>query len=91
MKTVKSIIPEPDFSIVHVSWVDSCEPKENSEIEVHDIPSPQLLSNVGFLIKEDEDYISLAGSHKKELLTFDYVISIPRITIIRIYYLYRKK
>tara|TARA_R110000765_G_scaffold16379_4_gene46132 strand:+ start:2814 stop:3089 length:276 start_codon:yes stop_codon:yes gene_type:complete len=91
MKTVKNISPEPDFSIVHVSWVDSCEPRENAEIEVCDIPSPQLLSNVGFLIKEKKDYISIAGSHKKELLTFDYVISIPKKSITKIFYLYRKK
>jgi len=91
MKIVKSINPKPDFSIVHVTWIDSCEPRDNSEIEVHDIPRPQLLVNIGFLIKEEKDYISIAGSHKKELSTFDYVISIPNKSITKMYYLYRKK
>ena len=91
MKIVKRINPKPDFSIVCVRWIDSCEPRDNSEIEVHDIPRPQLLVNVGFLIKEEEDYVSLAGSHKKELSTFDYVISIPKESITEIFYLYRKK
>ena len=91
MKKVKEINPPSDYSIVYIYWVDSCEPSENSEVETCDIPSPQAIQSVGFLIKETKEYVSIAGACKKELMTFDYVISIPKKAIITIYYLHKNQ
>ena len=68
--------PTP-YPIVMVQWVDSCEPADNSEVEDHDIPEPQVLYQVGHLIRETEQYLSVAGCYKPLLCTFDYVITIP--------------
>ena len=69
------------FPLARVEWVDSCEPADNSEIEEHEIPEVQLILQVGFLIKETERSVSIAGAWKPDLDTFDYVITIPRSAI----------
>ena len=72
------------YPLVWVEWVDSCEPAVNSEVEEYDIPEPQTLYQVGHLIKTTDEYISVAGCHKPQCGTFDYVITIPRIAIKKI-------
>tara|TARA_Y100000589_G_scaffold222388_1_gene209925 strand:+ start:3223 stop:3519 length:297 start_codon:yes stop_codon:yes gene_type:complete len=69
------------YSLVFVDWVDSCEPADNSDIDVYDMPEPQRLFNVGFLLHDEEDHIVVAGGFKPALETFDYVIAIPRVAI----------
>lgn len=72
-----------DHPMVVVKWLDSCEPADNSEIEPHEIPGPQILYQCGFLIKDTEEYISIAGAIKTHESgeTYDYVISIPKFAI----------
>ena len=67
-----------------VVWSDSCEPAQNAEVEAHEIPEPQIIIQAGHLVKETKEYVSVAGAWKPELLTFDYVITIPRHAILRI-------
>ena len=63
-------------------WGDSCEWGDNSEIAFVDIPEPQTIIQCGFLVKDEEDYISIAGAVKSvPSEVFDYVISIPRFAI----------
>jgi hypothetical protein len=69
------------MDIVMVHWVDSCEPQPNSEIEQQDIPGVQDIIQVGYLIKKTKDSISVAGAWKQELKTYDYVITIPKVSI----------
>jgi hypothetical protein len=67
--------------MVRVDWIDACEPADNAEIEEYEVPSLQMISQVGFLIRETEGSVSVAGAWKPELNTFDYVITIPRISV----------
>ena len=72
------------YGSVVVCWLDSCEPSDNSEIEMHEIPKPQLIYQCGFLVKDEDEYVSIAGAFKpmeSEGGTFDYVITIPRFAI----------
>lgn len=65
------------YPLALVKWSDSCEPTPNSEVELSEVPKPQIIYQAGFLIENNKDYISVAGGWKPELKTFDYVISIP--------------
>ena len=81
----KNLQKELDYPSVVVFWLDSCEPMDNSEVEKHEIPEPQNIIQCGFLIKETEEYISVAGAVKKTPEeVFDYVISIPKLAVTKI-------
>ena len=73
--------------IVVVRWIDSCEPMDNSEIELHDLPRPQDIEQYGVLLRYEPDHIVLAGAVKGEAGTqgrdtYDYVIAIPTVSIL---------
>ena len=69
--------------MVCVEWIDSCEPADNSEVEPYNIPKPQQIFQVGLLVKDEKDYISVAGAWKSEDKVFDYVITIPKSAVKR--------
>ncbi len=69
--------------MVCVEWIDSCEPADNSEVESYNIPKPQQIFQVGLLVKDEKDYISVAGAWKSEDKVFDYVITIPKSAVKR--------
>jgi hypothetical protein len=71
------------MKVVLVEWLDSAEPADNADLELHEIPDPQRLQNVGWLLKDEESYVSLVSGLKPELETFDYAISIPKCSIIQ--------
>ena len=73
---------ESGYALVFVHWVDSCEPADNSDISVYELPSPQNIFQAGFIVTEDEDHIVVAGGLKPECETYDYVIAIPRVAIV---------
>lgn len=75
------------YPVVFVDWVDSCEPIPNAEISAYDLPQPQRIFQVGFLVQDDEDHVCVAGGLKPETETYDYVIAIPRCSIVAIRYL----
>ena len=73
--------------IVVVRWIDSCEPMDNSEIELHDLPRPQDIEQYVVLLRYEPDHIVLAGAVKGEAGTqgrdtYDYVIAIPTVSIL---------
>jgi hypothetical protein len=70
--------------MVCVEWIDSCEPMENAEVEIGSFPEPQLIFQVGLLVKKTEEYITIAGAWKPECKTFDYVITIPTFSVKKI-------
>jgi len=72
------------YPLALVVWSDSCEPADNAEVEVHEIPEPQIIMQAGHLVKQTSDYITVAGAWKPECETFDYVITIPRHAVLRI-------
>jgi hypothetical protein len=72
------------YPIVCVEWVDSCEPEDNAEIALHEIPEPQRIFQVGMLVKSEKEYVSVAGAWKPEDKTLDYVITIPTVAIVTI-------
>lgn len=88
-KVTKKTTPTNTFDNVKypsvvVCWLDSCEPSDNSEVELHEIPKPQLIYQCGFLIKDEKEYVSIAGAFKpleSEGGTFDYVITIPKFAV----------
>tara|TARA_Y100001938_G_scaffold149988_1_gene239070 strand:+ start:7628 stop:7909 length:282 start_codon:yes stop_codon:yes gene_type:complete len=86
-KEIKKEFFPPMYKMVYVIWIDSCEPGENAEVELNEIPTPQVIQQVGMLIRDEEDYITMAGAWKPELKTMDYVITIPKFAITSIYYL----
>tara|TARA_Y100000310_G_scaffold247199_1_gene252744 strand:+ start:729 stop:1031 length:303 start_codon:yes stop_codon:yes gene_type:complete len=69
------------FSVVFVDWLDSCENRDNSDQTVYELPSPQRLFYVGFMVHEEDDHVVIASGIKPELETFDYAIAIPRVAI----------
>ncbi len=69
--------------MVCVEWIDSCEPGDNSEVEMYNVPKPQQIFQVGLLIKDEPTYISIAGAWKSEDKVFDYVITIPKSAVKR--------
>jgi hypothetical protein len=75
---------KPKYPLVWVEWVDSCELSINAEVEEHEIPDLQNLIQVGHLIKETDDAISVAGCYKPKCKSYDYVITIPRFAILKI-------
>ena len=76
----KRKLPTP-YPMVCVEWIDSCEPGDNSEVTMHEVPKPMLMFQVGLLIKDEVDYLSVAGAWKPEDKDFDYVISIPKVAV----------
>jgi hypothetical protein len=83
-KTQKDSPPNLLYSPVLVFWVDSCEPINNSEVEKHDVPEPQKITQCGFLIKETDEYISIAGAVKEDPEVYDYVITIPKFAVTKL-------
>ena len=72
--------------MVKVTWLDSAEPMDNSDLEISELLSPQILENVGYLMIEAEDHIVLVGGIKPPMIgqmlpTYDYAIAIPRCSI----------
>ena len=67
--------------IVRVEWIDSCDPAATAELDRHEIPDCPHILQAGFLIRENELSVSVAGAWKPETETFDYVITIPRFAI----------
>jgi hypothetical protein len=74
---------ESRFPFERVVWVDSCEPGVNAEVEMDAVPPVQRIVQVGHLVKETETSLSIAGAWKPELRTFDYVITIPKVAVVR--------
>ena len=79
----KRKLPTP-YSMVCVEWIDSCEPDDNAEVPMHEVPKPQQIYQVGLLIKDEKNFISVAGAWKSEDKVFDYVITIPKSAVRRI-------
>jgi len=67
--------------------VDSCEQCDgsgrNAEIEYDTLKTlePQVISQVGHLIKETGEFVTIAGAWKERLRLADYVICIPKCSI----------
>jgi len=84
--TKKEFTP-PMYKMVFVVWIDSCEPSDNAEVEMHEIPTPQVIQQIGLLVRDEEKYITVAGAYKPELKTMDYVITIPKFAITSMHYI----
>jgi|TARA_R100001443_G_scaffold117348_1_gene141639 hypothetical protein len=69
------------YALVFVDWVDSCENVDNSDQSVYELPEPQRIFQVGFLVHEEEGHIVVCGAMKPMLESFDYAIAIPRVAI----------
>lgn len=77
-----------DCRLVLCEWLDSCEPADNSDLELEDIPEPQVIMSVGWLIREEPAWIAIVGAVKVDDhagRTYDYSISIPRVAILRMF------
>jgi len=74
---------ETKYPLERIVWVDSCEPGVNAEVELDGVPEVQTIVQVGHLVKECENAVSIAGAWKPELRTLDYVITIPKVAIVR--------
>ena len=73
-----------EWPSVLVEWLDSCEPADNAEVSLHDIPDPQMIYQCGFLVRETNESLSVAGAWKPECETFDYVITIPKFAVTKL-------
>ena len=81
-----SKVEDMPHGLVVVQWLDSAEPMDNSEIEEVDFPEPQEIYQVGMLVREADEYITVASAYKPDpgRSSYDYVISIPRAAIIKL-------
>lgn len=73
--------------VVMVRWIDSCEPQDNAEIELHELPVPQDIESYGVLLRSQPDHVVIAGAVKSVAGvvggdTYDYVIAIPSVSIL---------
>ena len=72
-----------DFPCVRVVWVDSCEPADNCELEYPaELTEIQKIIQVGHLVDETEDSVTISGGWKPDLGTLDYTICIPKQSIL---------
>ena len=69
------------YALVFVDWVDSCENADNSDQSLYELPEPQRIFQVGFMVHEEETHIVVCGAMKPALESFDYAIAIPRCSI----------
>lgn len=74
------------MQMIHVTWLDSCEPVDNADLALHEMPKPQLLFQVGFLLIDTPEHIVVASGVKPALQgqaedSYDYAIAIPRCSI----------
>ena len=68
-------------------WIDSCEPGDNADVLAEEFPEPQVITSLGWLARSEPDYIVVCGAIKRDCnvgTTYDYVITIPRVSIIRL-------
>ncbi len=71
------------MKVVLVEWLDSAEPADNSDVEEHEIPEPQRIQNLGWLLRDQDTHVVLVAGIKPELSTYDYVITIPKCSIMQ--------
>ena len=78
-------VPHP---MIVCEWLDSAEPEINAEVVESEFPEPQVIYQIGMLVNETDTYITIAGAWKPMAAgnedSYDYVISVPRVAIIRI-------
>jgi len=77
-----------DHRVVLVEWLDSCEPEDNADLQLDDIPEPQVIMSIGWIVKDEPAYVSVVGAVKVDDhvgTTYDYSISIPRVAIMRMF------
>lgn len=73
---------------VMVEWLDSCEPATNADLTSDDFPSPQIITSLGWIAKDHPDHIVVVSAVKVDDhvgQTYDYAISIPKVSIMRIF------
>ena len=73
--------------IVVVRWIDSCDTKDDCEVELHQLPRPRDIEQYGLLLKVEPEHIVIAGAVKGDAGTqgsdtYDYVIAIPTVSIL---------
>ena len=62
--------------------MDSCEPADNCELEYPaELPEIQKIIQVGHLVEETDESITISGGWKPDLGTLDYTICIPKKSI----------
>ena len=80
-------LDETVCEIILVRWIDSCEPQDNAEVEIFELPVPQDIESYGLLLRYNPDHIVIASAVKGSAGTqgqdtYDYVIAIPTVSIL---------
>lgn len=68
------------YPLAEVKWVDSAELVPNEEIDLDELPRPQIKMSAGYVVGDLADHIVVAGIVNTHG-TADYVIAIPRVAI----------
>ncbi len=68
------------YPLGEVKWVDSAELVPNEEIDLDELPRPQIKMSAGYIVGDADDHIVVAGIVNTHG-TADYVIAIPRVAI----------
>jgi hypothetical protein len=74
--------------MVLCEWVDSCEPANNADLELEDIPEPQVIMSLGWMVRDEPSFVAIVGAVKVDDhagMTYDYSSSIPRVSIMRVF------
>ena len=69
-----------DFKLVYVEWVDAWGPHSWSEIEDVGEDVSLIIHSIGWMIKETDDYMAVAG-HITEMGQASGIILIPKVSI----------
>lgn len=72
------------FKCVEVVWVDSISNGEGWVSE-KDLPSPARMTTRGWLVKQEAEYVCIAGTYyKTDNMMFGEAVAIPRLCIVSI-------
>lgn len=66
---------KPKYKYVEVTWIDAIS--DSSWLQEADFPLPAIITTRGWLVREEKDFITLAGTLGQEG-DFGEVITIPR-------------
>jgi predicted DNA-binding transcriptional regulator AlpA len=63
-----------------VRWIDSS--LQNGQVDRHDFPKPEVITSVGFVVDETDEYVTLARDDMGHDGDYRGLVSIPKIAVL---------
>lgn len=62
-----------------VRWIDSC--LQNGQVDSDDFPQPVVITSVGFVVEETDEYVTLARDDMSHEGDYRGLCAIPKIAV----------